>query len=101
RRGAGDAANDDAAVLQQPVEHPPGERAMRTAALERKIEAPALRTPSPRKQLVQSRSKHHISVRLLEGWPNRRMEPRMWVVNYCNAMVKCCIAPMSLVVTKK
>jgi hypothetical protein len=25
----------------------------------------------------------------------------MWEVNYCNAIVKCCIAAMSPVVTKK
>src|SRR5262249_40485175 len=38
RRGAGDAFDLDPAVVEQLIEHAPGERAMRTAALQRQID---------------------------------------------------------------
>ncbi len=37
--GAAEPFDDDALILEQPVEHAPGERAMRAAALQREIDA--------------------------------------------------------------
>src|ERR1700731_2340133 len=57
-RCAGDPVDLQPAVLEQSIEHAPGERAMGTAALEREIDAlsPADARPDPRPHCRRGRS---------------------------------------------
>src|SRR5262249_19431567 len=65
RRCPGNAFDLDAPVLEQLVEHPPGERAMRAAALQRKIDrfCRSLSRSPGCKQPARRRARHREKIR--------------------------------------